>query len=89
MQARKQSIKTWDDTEGHYPILQVLAEAEAEEGERPKVSTLVRRAIREYLERQGIFNLRDARLRVGTIRNKRAEVLKPSAKKQLGKGGSL
>jgi Arc/MetJ-type ribon-helix-helix transcriptional regulator len=89
MTARNQHIKTWDDTEAHYPILRVLADAEAEEGNRANVSTLVRRAIREYLERLGIFNLRDAQLRAGTIRNKRLEVLTPPAKKQLGKGGSV
>jgi hypothetical protein len=90
MVTRKQSIKTWDDREGHYPILTVLAEAEAEEGERGTVSTLVRRAIREYLERLGIFNLRDAELRAITIRRNPAELLKapklkkPSAKKKGG-----
>lgn len=71
----KRKMRSWEDIENHYPLLEALAAGEAEEGERARASVLVRRAIREYLEKIGVSTLRDAELRAITIRRQRAEML--------------
>jgi hypothetical protein len=84
MRQREQKIRTWDDTDNYYPILEVVAGAEAEEGERPRVSKVLRRAIREYLERLGIFTLRDAQGYAARLPAMRAALAKKAARKGSG-----
>lgn len=90
---RNATVKSWNDADNRYPLLMVLAEAEAEPGKRAQVSTIVRRAINEYLEARGIFTLQDAQARAQAVRLQLEKAVRARGKKRgktidAGKGAS-
>jgi hypothetical protein len=62
MRVRKQSNRVFDDREGYYRLLQKLAERETPPGEKPNVSVIIRRFLREGLERAGLLRVRKSKI---------------------------